>query len=94
MRLDGAIGRGIGHTGQNETGFDLVIVEEALIRLINCSRGDLAGTGRAGSGAAGVGQVDALLFGSIKNVLIVRDLDGRVESFAFGDKGDLVRSHG
>ena len=33
--LDGAVGGGVGHTGQHETGFDLVIVQEALVGLID-----------------------------------------------------------
>jgi hypothetical protein len=33
--LDGAIAGGVGHTGQNETSFDLVVVKEALVGLIN-----------------------------------------------------------
>ena len=94
MRLDGAIGGGIGHTGQHKTGFDLIIIKEALVGLINSSRSDLAGTRGAGAGTAGIRQVNALLFSGIEDVLIVGNLDGLVETLAFGDQGDLERSHG
>ena len=35
--LDGAVGCGVGHTGQHETGFDLIVVQEALVGLIDGS---------------------------------------------------------
>ena len=94
MGLDGAIGGGIGNAGQYETGFDLVIVQEALVGLINGASGDLASTGGASSSAAGIGEVDALLFSGIEDVLIIRHFDGLVQTFAVVDQGDLVGSHG
>jgi len=93
MGLDGAVGGGIGHAGQHESGFDLIVIKEALVRLINRSRGELAGTGGAGTRAAGIRQINALLFSGIEDVLIVGNLNGLVETLAFGDQGDLVRSH-
>ena len=94
MGLDGAVGGGVSHAGQHEAGFDLVVVEEALVRLVDGAGGELAGAGGAGASAAGVRQVDALLLGGIKDVLIVGNLDGLVESLALVDEGDLVGSHG
>lgn len=35
MGEDGTVGRGISHTGQNITCFNLVIVQEGLVRLVN-----------------------------------------------------------
>ena len=94
MGLDGAVAGGVGHAGQHETSFDLVIVEEALIALVNGASGDLAGAGGASASAAGIGEVDALLFSSIEDVLVVGDFDGLVQAFAFRDEGDLVGRHG
>jgi hypothetical protein len=90
--LDGAVAGGIGDAGQHEASLDLVIIEEALVALVNGTGGQLASAGRAGACTAGVGKVDALLFGSIEDVLIVRNLDGLVEAFALVDEGDLVGS--
>ena len=59
MGLDGAVAGGVGDAGQHETSFDLVVVQEALVGLVDGASGDLAGAGGAGSSAAGVGEVDA-----------------------------------
>ena len=91
--LDSAIGRGISNTGQNEASFDLVVVQEALVGLINGASGDLARAGGASTSAAGVRQIDALLFSSVEDVLVVGHFDGLVETFALRNQGDLVRSH-
>ena len=93
VRHDGAVRGGVGHAGQHESGFNLIVVKEALVRLINSSSGDLASASGAGARAAGIRQVNALLFSGIEDVLIVRNLDGLVETLAFGDQGDLIRSH-
>ena len=55
--FDGAVGCGIGHAGQHKAGFDLVVVQEALIGLIDGASGDLACTGGASTGAAGIGSM-------------------------------------
>ena len=91
--LDGAVGGGVGDAGQHETSFDLVIVQEALVGLVNGASGDLAGAGGASASTAGVGEVDALLFSSVEDVLVVGHFDGLVETFALADQGDLVGSH-
>ena len=44
MGLDGAVAGGVGHAGQHEAGFDLVVVQEALVGLIHGASGDLAGS--------------------------------------------------
>jgi len=69
--LDGAVAGGVGHAGEHEAGFDLVVVEEALVALVNGAGGQLASAGGAGASAAGIGKIDALLFSGIKDVLIV-----------------------
>ena len=91
--LDGAVGGGVSHAGEHETGFDLVVVQEALVGLIDGASGDLAGAGGASASAAGVGQIDALLFSSVEDLLVVGHFDGLVETFALADQGDLVGSH-
>jgi hypothetical protein len=91
--LDAAVAGGIGHTGQNETGLDLVVIQEALIGLIDGSRRDLAGAGAASTSTTGIGKVDSLFFSSVKDVLIVGNLDGLVEALALVDEGDLIGSH-
>jgi hypothetical protein len=91
--LDGAVAGGVGDAGQHETSFDLVVVQEALVGLVDGASGDLAGAGGASASAAGVGEVDALLFSSVEDVLVVGHFDGLVQTFALGDQGDLVRSH-
>ena len=92
--LDGAVGGGVSHAGQHEASFDLIVVQEALVGLINGASGDFAGAGGASASATGVRQVDALLFCCVEDVLIIRDFDGLVETFALADQGDLVGSHG
>ena len=91
--LDGAVRRGVSHARQHEASFDLIVVQEALVGLINGASGDFAGAGGASASAAGVRQVDALLFCCVEDVLIIRDFDGLVETFALADHGDLVGSH-
>ena len=91
--LDGAIGGGVSHAGQHKARFDLIVVQEALVGLINGAGSDFASAGGASASAAGVRQVDALLFCCVEDVLIIRDFDGLVETFALADQGDLVGSH-
>ena len=94
MSFDSAIRGGVSHTGQDETSFDLVVVKEALVGLINGAGSDFACASGTSACTAGVGKIDALLFSSIEDVLIVRNFDGLVEAFALADQGDLIRSHG
>ena len=88
--LDGAVGGGVSDASQNETGLDLVVVQEALVGLVDGTGRDLACTGGASASAAGIGEVDALLFSGVEDVLIVGHFDGLVQTFALGDQGDLV----
>ena len=76
--LDGAVAGGVGDAGQHETSFDLVIVKEALVGLVDGASGDLAGASGASARTAGVGEVDALLFSSVEDVLVVGNFDGLV----------------
>ena len=94
VRLDGAIGSGVGHTGQNKTSFDLVVVKETLVGLIDGAGSDFACAGGTSACTTGIGEIDTLLFSGIEDVLIVRNFDGLVEAFALADQGDLIRSHG
>merc|ERR1712146_546868 len=59
--LDGAVGRGVRDAGEREAVVELVVLEEALLRVVDGARRDLARAGRAGASAARVGEVDALL---------------------------------
>ena len=93
MRLDRAIGGWICNAGQHETSLDLVIIQKALIRLVHAAGGELASTGGTGPRSTGIGEVDALLFSCIENVLIIGHVDGLVETFALADQSDLVGSH-
>ena len=90
---DGAVGCGICDAGQHETSFNLIVVQEALVGLINGASSDLAGTGGTSASAAGVRQVDALLFCCVEDVLVVGHFDGLIETFALRNQCDLVRSH-
>ena len=92
--LDGAVGGGVSHACEHEAGFDLIVVQKALVGLINGASGEFAGASRASASATGVRQVDALLFCCVEDVLIIRDFDGLVKTFALADQGDLVGSHG
>ena len=94
VSLDGAIRGGVSHAGQNETSFNLVVVQEALVGLINSACSDFACASGTSACTAGIGKIDTLLFSSIEDVLIVRNFDGLVEAFALADQGDLIRSHG
>lgn len=87
--LDAAVGGGITDAQQRESRCDLVVVQEALVGLINAARDDAAGAGAASSGAAGEGQVDAVLFGRIENVGVV----GAAEAAAVF-QGDREGGHG
>ena len=94
MGLDGAIRGWISNAGQHETSFKLIVIEEALIRLVHRTTCELACTCGAGPSTTGIGQVDALLFSSIKDVLIIGNLNGLVQALALADQGDFVGSHG
>ena len=95
MRFDGAIGFGVGHAGQHKTGFDLVVIQEALVRLIDSASGKFAGASGAGPSSAGIWKINALLFSRVEDVLVIGDIDGFVEALRFVDQGDLVgSSHG
>jgi hypothetical protein len=65
---DGAVAGGVTHAKQGKTRGDLIIVEEALIRLVDTTAHNFAGTGATGTSPAGVGEVNALLLSSIEDV--------------------------
>lgn len=57
---DGAVGGGVGDTGKDEAVVNLVIVEEALVGLVDLAVLEVPGAGGAGAGAARVWDVNAL----------------------------------
>jgi hypothetical protein len=82
---DGAVRGGVSHTGEYKPSRDLVIIQEGLVRLVNGARFNFASTGGTSTRAAGVGQIDALLFSSIQNVLIFRAFNGGIQALGCVD---------
>ena len=70
----------------------LVIIQEGLVALVDAALQDLPSAARAGAGAAGVRQLQALLLSLIQDVDVLRALEGL--SSIRGLQGDLeVRGH-
>lgn len=82
---DGAVGRWVSNTGQHVASLNLVIIQEGLIRLIDGPSLNLTSTGRASTCTAGVGEVNALFFSRVKDVLIIGNFDGGIQPFRFID---------
>ena len=80
MGFNHTIRCGIGHTGEHEACFDLVVIQETLIGLINFTGDEFAGAGGASTGTAGIREVNASLFSRVKDVFGILDLDGFVEA--------------
>jgi hypothetical protein len=59
VSLNGAVGGGVGHAGEDKAVAHLVVIEERLVGLVNGTGSDLSGARRASASTAGVGQVDA-----------------------------------
>merc|ERR1719263_195250 len=74
--LDGHIRGGVGHAGEAEAIAGLVLIEEGLVGLVDGAIDDLARAAGAGAGAAGVGQLDALLLSLVQDVDILGALEG------------------
>ncbi|CAL9065383.1 unnamed protein product [Musa banksii] len=90
--LDNDVRPGVGGTGEHVACLDLIVVEEAGVRLVHLTLDDLAGAGGAGAGAARVRQADARLLGVVEDVHVVRAVE---LEFAFGeDQLHLVGGHG
>ena len=66
--LDGHIRSRIGHASQAIPLTGLVIIQEGLIALVDAALQDLSGTAGAGTGTAGVRQLQALLLSLIQDV--------------------------
>jgi hypothetical protein len=90
---DGAIRGGIGDTGEHKPSFDLIIIQERLVRLVNRTGLHLTSAGGASSCATGVGQVNALLFSRIQDVLIFGNFDSGIQTFSLADQRDLISCH-
>ncbi len=70
FRLDRAVAGGIARAQQNEAFAYLLVVQEALMRLVGAAAANLARAGAAGSGAAGRGKLDTRRLGGIQNVRV------------------------
>jgi hypothetical protein len=75
VRLDDDVGGWVCGTGEHPPGANLVVVQEALVGLVDGAGDHLAGAGGAGPRAAGVGQVDPFLLGLVKDVHVVGHLE-------------------
>jgi len=93
VSFDRTVRLGIGYASEDKSGLDLVVVQERLVGLVNFAFGDFAGAGGASSSAARVGEVESCFFSSIKNVSIVINVNGLVNSFGFADEGNFVSCH-
>ena len=69
--LDHTISGGIAHTKQGQPLRHLIVIQKALISLINASFEDLASACAARTSSTGIGQINALLLGCIEDVLII-----------------------
>ena len=76
MSLDLAVSLGVGDAGQDETVAHLIIVEEALVLLINGATNDLTGAGAARASSAGIRKIDAGFLSSVEDVNIFSALEG------------------
>lgn len=75
MSEDGAVRRGVGDAGEDESICHLGVIEEGLVRLVNGASGDLAAARGAGAGAARVGKVESLFFGLVEDVHVFGAFD-------------------
>jgi len=89
MSSDGAVTDRIADAEQSKSLIDLIIIKKALIGLVHRTAGDLAGTGRAGTSATGIGKINTGFFGRIQDVNVV--VAGETGAVL---KVDGVRSHG
>eukprot|EP00446_Apocalathium_sp_SHHI-4_P085402 CAMPEP_0177471270 /NCGR_PEP_ID=MMETSP0369-20130122/20672_1 /TAXON_ID=447022 ORGANISM="Scrippsiella hangoei-like, Strain SHHI-4" /NCGR_SAMPLE_ID=MMETSP0369 /ASSEMBLY_ACC=CAM_ASM_000364 /LENGTH=77 /DNA_ID=CAMNT_0018945839 /DNA_START=115 /DNA_END=345 /DNA_ORIENTATION=+ len=76
MRLDRDVGGRIGHACEAEAIVRLVLIQESLIGLVDRALEDPAGTRGARARAARIGQLNTLLLGLIKDVHVLRALEG------------------
>ena len=86
--LNAAVAGGIADAEQGKSLADLIVVQEALVGLVNRTTQDLAGTGGAGSSSAGVGQIHTGFFGGVEDVHVIGALKGGTTFDA-----DLVGGH-
>lgn len=75
MGLDGAVGRGVGDAGEGEALGELVVVEEALLRVVHLAGHHLARTRGARAGPARVRKINTGLLRHIEDILVARALN-------------------
>merc|ERR1719433_76178 len=75
MRLDCHVGSGICYACEAEAVIHLVIVQESLIRLIDGTFKDFAGTAGTRTRTAGIGELQAFLLGLIQDVDVLLALE-------------------
>lgn len=92
MGLNDNIRRRVGDAGENEAGFDLFVVEEAAVGLVDAAFHHLSGAGRARTRPARVRKIDPFLLRLVQDV----DVVGAVELLGSlrGYELHLVDRHG
>merc|ERR1719471_2375050 len=75
MRLDCHVGSGICYACEAEAVIHLVVVQESLIRLIDGTLKDFAGTAGTRTRTAGIGELQAFLLGLIQDVDVLLALE-------------------
>merc|ERR1719471_2356024 len=101
MRLDCHVGSGICYACEAKAIIHLVVVQESLIRLIDGTFKDFAGTAGTRTRTAGIGELQAFLLGLIQDVDVLLalkllrsvgslqcDLEVRSDSTARGHRVD------
>ena len=71
LSLNLAVGSGVGDACEDKAVFNLIIVEEGAVALVDRTGYDLTRTGGAGAGPARVRHVNASLLSNIENVCII-----------------------
>ena len=75
MSLNDTVRRRVSNTGEDITVPDLIVVEEAPVRLVHRAGDELSEAGGARSGAARVGKIHTCFLRHIQDVLVTRTAD-------------------
>lgn len=94
VNLDGAVRGGVGDASEDEALLHLIVVEEVLLGLVHRALLEDTGAGGAGTGAAGVRQVNAGLLRGVDDENIVSALNGLINTLLLGDELDGVAKGG